>query len=195
MKRLLLLLLIIACGCAALPDLLARAAAAPRRIALLPVAATYQGNETAAVQAKVAETLAAWFRTPLASIVKVYELVPADEIRAALPPSGTLDPRNPDLPCLQELAAKLRADLVLGVIITDLGRYSLIGRDGDLKLRTDLALRLVGYKVDSQRTIDLAGREDYFDDWSPDGEPVQLANVLTERLLTKAGGGREFWPR
>lgn len=195
MKRSLLLLLIIAFGCAALPDLPARAAAEPRRIALLPVMATHQGNETAAVQAKVAETLTAWFRTPLASIVKVYEFVPADEIQAALPPNGALDPRRPDLPRLKELAAKLRADLVLGVVITDLGRYSIIGREGDIKLRTDLALRLVGYKADSQRTIDLAGREDYFDDWSPSGEPEQLANVLTERLLAKAGGGRDFWPR
>jgi hypothetical protein len=194
MKRSFFLFLIIVFSCTAVPGLQARAAAEPRRIALLPVTAVYRGNETAAVAAEVAETLAAWFRTPLSSIVPVYEIVPAGEIKAALPPNGALDPLSSDPARLKELSGKLRADLVLWVIITDLGRYSIIGRDGDVKLRTDLALRLVGYKADSRRTIDLADREDYAGDWSPDGEPEQLASVLTERLLTKAGGSRDFWP-
>lgn len=194
MKKNLALALILAFVLLALPGSPVYAAAEARRIAILPVVATAPSRELPAVEAKVAATMAAWFRTPLPSFVKVYEIVPAAEIKAALPADGAFDPRRPDLSRLRQLAAKLDADLVLGIIITDLGEYHSRTREGDLRLRTDLAMRLVGYKADSQRTIDLAGREDYYDDWSAGGEAVSLAAVLTERLLAKAAGGREFWP-
>lgn len=195
MKKILALAFIISFALMALPDSPVCAAAEARRIVLLPVAATVETRELPAVEAKVAAAMAAWFRTPLPSFVKVYEIIPAAEIKAALPADGAFDPRRPDLSRLRQLAAKLDADLVLGIIITDLGEYHFRTREGDLRLRTDLAMRLVGYKADSQHTIDLASREDYYDDWSAGGEAVNLAAVLTERLLAKAAGGREFWPR
>jgi hypothetical protein len=194
MKKNLALALILAVVLLAPPGSPTCAAAESRRIAILPVAAV-EAREIPAVEAKIAATLAAWFHTPLPSFVKTYEIIPAAEIKAALQPDGALDPRKPDLPRLRQLAVKLNADLVLGVIVTDLGEYLIRGREGDLKLRTDLAMRLVGYRADRDSTIDLKGREDYFDDWSPGGEAENLAAVLAERLLTKAAGGREFWPR
>ncbi|MDT8902096.1 hypothetical protein [Anaeroselena agilis] len=171
------------------------AAGDARRIALLPVAATAKARELPAVKARITATIAAWFHTPLPSFVKKYEIIPAAEITAALPPNGALDPRRPDLAGLGQLAAKLDADLILGFIITDLGEYQLRNLEGDLKLRTDLEMRLIGFKADSGKIIDIKGREDYFDDWAADGEAENLAAVLTERLLVKAAGGREFWPR
>ena len=194
MKKCLAFALILAFALLALPRSPACAAAEARRIAILPVAATVETRELPAVEAKVAATLAAWFRTPLPSFVKVYEIIPAAEIKAALQPDGALDPRKPDLPRLRQLAAKLDADLVLGVIVTDLDEFLLRNREGDIILKTDLAIRLVGYRADRDGIIDIKNREDYFDAWSACGEAVNLAGVLTERLLTKAAGGRQFWP-
>lgn len=195
MKKSLALVLVVVFAFLALPDSPVCAAAEARRIAILPVAATAETREFPAVEAKVAATLAAWFRTPLPSFAKTYEIIPPAEIKAALPPDGVIDPRRPDLPRLRQLAAKLDADLVLGIIVTDLGEYFVRSREGDLMLRTDLAMHLVGYRADSDSLIDIKDREDYSDDWSADGEAVNLAGVLTERLLTKAAGGRQFWPR
>ncbi len=194
MKKILALAFLISFALPALPDTPVCAAAEARRIVLLPVAATVEARELPAVEAKVAATMAAWFRTPLPSFVKVYEIIPAAEIKAALPAGGAFDPRRPDPSRLRQLAVKLDADLVLGIIVTDLGEYHFRTREGDLRLRTDLAMRLVGYREDNVSLIDIKDREDYFADWSADGEAVNLAAVLTERLLTKAAGGREFWP-
>lgn len=195
MKKNLALALVLAFALLALPGSPVCAAAEARRIVLLPVAAAVEVRAFPAVESKVAATLAAWFRTPLPSFVKTYEIIPAAEIKAALPPDSALDPRRPDLPRLRQIAAKLDADLVLGVIVTDLGEFLVRNREGDILLRTDLAMRLVGYRADSDSLIDIKDREDYFDNWSPGGEAANLAGVLTERLLTKAAGGREFWPR
>ncbi|MDR7867388.1 MAG: hypothetical protein RIN56_11265 [Sporomusaceae bacterium] len=195
MKKTLALALTLAFALLTLPDSPACAAAEARRIAILPVAATVENRELPAVEAKVAATLAAWFRTPLPSFVKVYEIIPAAEIKAASPPDGILDPRKPDLPRLRQLALKLDADLILGVIVTDLGEYTVNNPWSGLQLKTDLAMRLVGYRADRGSFIDIKDREDYFDDWSARGEAANLAGALTERLLTKAAGGREFWPR
>ncbi len=194
-KKIAILILISVFALQALPVSPACAAPAARRIALLPVAATAPAREFPGVEAKIAATLAAWFRTPLPSFVKTYEIIPADQIETALRPDGALNPRKPDLQRLRQLAAQLDADLVLGVIVTDLSEHLGRNQEGDIILRTDLAMRLVGYRADRGSLIDIKDREDYFDSWSAGGEAANLAGVLTERLLTKAAGGREFWPR
>jgi len=195
MKNPLVLSLVLAFALQALPVSPVCAAPEARRIALLPVAASAPFRELPAVEAKVAATLTAWFRTPLPSFVKTYQIIPAAEIKAALQQGGALDPRKPDLPRLRQLALKLDADLVLGVIVTDLGEYTVTNPWSVMQLKTDLAMRLIGYRADRDALIDIKDREDYYGDWSARGEAVNLAGVLAERLLTQAAGGREFWPR
>lgn len=168
------------------------AAAGPQRVAILPVAATVQARESPAVEATVARTMFAWFHTPLPSFVKVYDMIPPAEVKAALLATGTIDPRRPDPARLREIAARLEADVVLGAVITDLGEYTTTNRMGDLILQTDLAIRLIGYRRDTQRFIDIRDREDYHEAWTADGQAVSLAPVLTERLMKKAVGDRSF---
>ncbi len=160
-------------------------AVTPQKIAILPVInRTY--THDAAVENVISAALAAKFRMPLANIVSIYEVVPAAEVRAALPADihNRAQARKFGVDKLPAIAAKLNADIVIGAIITDLSEERTItGKDSFNFQRTVLAIRVVGYRAREGTTFAVGDHQEYRGDWSRLGDADYLAGVIMDKLL------------
>lgn len=156
----------------------------PQRIAILPVFnSSYTENE--AVEQVIAEALQAKFRMPLAKVITIYEVIPANEVRLALPPA--LQERNKpgeiDSAVLRDIGTRLKADIVIGGQITDFRAATVSTMRGDLLQQTDLTIRVVGYNAGKDEFLDIRDSRDYRGEWSVAGDPDYLAKQIMEHLM------------
>ncbi len=161
--------------------------AAPQKIAILPVV-NYTYDRDAAVENVVSAALAAKFRMPLASIVTIYEIVPAADVQAALPADihTRAGARKFGVDRLPAIAAKLNADVVIGAIITNLSQeLNYISKESFYYQRTSLAISVIGYRARDGKTFAVADEQEYQGDWSRLGDADYLAGVIMSKLLDK----------
>jgi len=160
------------------------AAAAPLKIVILPVM-----NETrthdADVEKVISEALHAKFRKPLNDIVPVYQVIPADQISAALPVAreGLSLKFKPEI--MREMADKLHADVVIGAVITDLQERTLVNLAGDYLQESHLTIRLVVYNADTRAYRAQRRTENYFGEQMSSGDPDYLAQSIMDHMLPK----------
>jgi hypothetical protein len=161
-------------------------AAEPLRIAILPVInQTHTRDES--VEKIVSGALHAKFHRPLSNIVTVYQMIPDDEVNAALlsdigklPASLKFKPE-----ILPGIAEKLQADIVIGAVITDLRERTFGSWVGDYLQETHLAIRLVVYTANTQKHLDKRDSENYFGEQMLHSEAAYFAQVIMDRLLSE----------
>jgi hypothetical protein len=158
----------------------------PQRIAILPVI-NQSYTDDPEVEKTISEAIYAKFHVPLAAVLNTYEFVPADEIKTAFPEwKDHVRMKKIDRERLQQVAAQLHADMVIGGAVTDLNKFIYTSNfEGDLMQQTYLSIRLVGYNVREQKLIDIGDYEDYRGDWSVFGDSDYLAKKIMDRLLGK----------
>lgn len=158
----------------------------PQRIAILPVvnsAPTYYRDAEQVIH----DAMQAKFKRPLASVVTIYELIPPAEVQSVLPagfqrPKKMMKLETLNLP---ELAERLKADVVIGAEITDFSSMMITNFRDDILQKTDIAIRIVGYDVQTKKQFEFRDFEHYDDAWSTLGDPDYLAKQIMNRLLDK----------
>lgn len=158
----------------------------PQRVAILPVI-NQSYMEDAKVEAVISDSLYGKFKIPLAKVLNTYEFVPVSEIEAAFPEVNDRKAMKKFNPArLQQVAAQLDADLVIGGIISNLSEDTFTNFDGDLIQQTYLSIRLIGYDAREKKVIDVHDYENYDGDWTAYGEADYLAKKIMNHLLDKA---------
>lgn len=160
-------------------------AAQPQRVAIMPVYFhSIQYDE--AVGRVIAKTLADRFRTPLASIVPVYDIIPRGDIVPFLPtaPAGgkkvTLDGA-----VLAAIGEKLNADIVIVAEVTQYYTYTYFTGEGDPYRRINFEIRLLSFHKPTGVLFDKRDHEYYHGDDYEVVQPEYLARELTAGLLAK----------
>lgn len=160
-------------------------AAQPQRVAILPVYFhSIQSDES--VGRVIEQTLAARFRTPLASIVPVYDVIALGEVAPVLPtaPPGGKQKVKLDRSILATIAEKLNADIVIAAEVTQYYTETII-TDEDIYRRIYFQIRLRSYHKPSDMFYEGEDHRYYFGSDSPVVQPDYLAKYLTEALLAK----------
>ena len=158
----------------------------PLRVAILPVFNSSDIHDQATEQV-ISNALKARFHMPLSNVITLYEVVPDNEVRLALPPE-LINPNKPgkiSSHTLQEIGAKLKTDVVIGAQITDFTLFTFTNWDGDLIQQTDLTIRVFGYDTTKNEFLDIHDRQYYNDEASIRGYPDYLAQQIMDNLLKK----------
>ncbi len=159
-------------------------AAQPQRVAILPVY-FHSIQSDPAVGRVIAGTLAERFRTPLASIVPVYDLVPPAEIAPLLPAAPAGKKIRLDGALLAAIGEKLGADIVVAAEVTQYYTYTYYSGEGDPMRRINFEIRLLSYHKPTGVFFDRRDHEYYNGDDTPVVQPDYLARRLTSDLLAK----------
>lgn len=157
----------------------------PLRVAVLPVVGRYgdQGETAGVVQRSLQDR----FRTPLQSFVPIYDVVPAAELQAALPPGSVMPGKALRLDDAQwaGVAAAVKAEVVVAAEVTDYLHITWMSWDGDLLQRSAVAIRITVYDaVEAKRKV-LQDADYYIGEYSPQHAPEELAKVMMGRLMDK----------
>lgn len=158
----------------------------PQRIAVLPVFNSSYTHDRDTEQV-IAEALQAKFRVPLAKVLTIYDVIPANEIQLALPPAlqNRNKPGKIDDAAMREIGARLKADIVIGAEITNFTAYTFSNIEGDLFQQTDLTIRVIGYDARKNEFLDIRDSQNYSGEWSVMGNSDYLAKQIMEHLMGK----------
>lgn len=158
----------------------------PLRVAILPVFNSTYIHEPD-TERVITEALRARFHMPLAKVITLYDVVPADEVQLALPPElkNRNKPGRIDALVLQEIGAKLKTDVVIGAQITDFTLFTYSNLAGDLFEQNDLTIRIVGYDTKKNEFLDIHDSQHYHGEMSVMGNPDYLATQIMDHLLSK----------
>jgi len=158
----------------------------PLRVAILPVFnSSYTHDQD--TERIITESLQARFHMPLAKVIILYDVIPADEVQLALP----LELKNRNKPgkinasVLQGIGAKLNTDIVIGAQITDFRASTFSDLYGGLLQETDLTIRVVGYDTRKNEFLDIHDSQHYYGQWSVTGDSDYLAKQIMEHLISK----------
>lgn len=158
----------------------------PLRVAILPIFNSSYTYDQDTEQA-ITRSLQARFSMPLAKVIILYDVIPANEVEMALP-RELKNPNKPgkiDASVLQKIGSILKADVVIGAQIMDFGAITFYNFDDELFQKTDLSIRVVGYDTRTNEFLDIHDNRRYDGHWSVMGEPNYLATEIMEYLTSK----------
>jgi len=159
-------------------------AATPQRVAILPVSFTHSHRDVE-VEAVVAKALANKFHTPLAKIVPIFEIIPANEIDAAMLDKATGKNFKLNNTLIQAISEKTNADIVIGVEVTQLWSILLRTWDGEVIQKTDLSIKILCYHKASGKFTEQKDYDSYSGHESLWGQPDYMADQMMYKLLNK----------
>lgn len=166
------------------------AAAAPaKRIAIFPTV-NETGVSAPEIEAYCYTALRENLRVPLNSILKVHDYVPTRHVLLAMP--KPMD--NAWTGRLKDTADELRADLVVGFVITNLEEVQQHRWNGDTLQYTRVTVRLVGYDRARRSLFQRKRHEYYHDELSSSGSLMSLAKKASRYLLDKADFKKDIFP-
>ena len=157
-----------------------------QKVAVLPVLYSKNVSINKDVEAIIAKALVNKFHMPLSKVVTFFEIIPEEEVFAALPVQFK-DKKQSKLEynLLAEVADKLNADIVIAAEVTSYYSVSRTNWKGDQIQETDLAMRIINYHRPSAKFTERQDHKSYLGDAIQWGEPEYIADHMIYNLLTK----------
>ncbi|BBB89947.1 MAG TPA: hypothetical protein PKA28_07755 [Methylomusa anaerophila] len=158
-----------------------------QRVAILPVffgsGAAYDKD----VEAVIEKNLTGKYHLPLAKVITIYDIIPKQEVRDALPAQLTGKKPKLEKQVIQDLAAKLNADIVIAAEVTSFSTATISPWiwDGDTIRRTELGIRLISYQRPTDTYQEFKDRDMYSGDDNLWGQPEYMADQMIWKLINK----------
>lgn len=167
-------------------------AAQPQKVAILPVITPGYIKLDQAYERQITQALERKFHTSLASLVPVFELLPADTIQTDYTAIQT-DNGKPvlDKALLQAMAAATQADIVIAAEVTSFRALTHRTWDNEEVQETDVALHIASYQKSSDSFLTVRDRQTYRGTFLLSGRPDYILDDLLYRLLNKLPNYRQ----
>lgn len=161
-------------------------AAQPQKVAILPVITPGYIRLDPAYERQITQAMERKFHTSLASLVPVFELLPADTIQADYAAIQTHNGKPVlDKTLLQGMAAASQADIVIAAEVTSFRAVTHRTWDNEEFQETDIALRIASYQKSSDSFLTVRDRQTYQGITLLSGRPDYILDDLLYRLLNK----------
>ncbi|MBC8015077.1 MAG: hypothetical protein H7X79_04965 [Sporomusaceae bacterium] len=157
-----------------------------QKVAALPVLSINNISVDKDVEEIIAKALANKFHMPLSKVVPFFEIIPEEEVIAALPVQLKGKKKSKlENSMLAAVADKLNADIVIAAEIKAYRSILRVNRDGDRLQETHLAMRVINYHRPSGTFTEKNDHEFYVGDDIGWGRPEYIADQMIYKLLNK----------